>query len=164
MKKAIRHRPLDCICCKTLLVPKKVHRANTKNILLYYHVEIVACACLVQVLHKPLWHLGVCLSWTSRLGCASPRQAYALYKNKPPKKAKSQPCGTGRSRYTACESGPFFSHIGNAIFCPLFHRRFFSFFISTGESCFCLFDIEIAARVYLNMRFPIQIPTQHLFF
>ena len=28
----------------------------------------------------------------------SPRQAYALYKNKPPKKAKSQPCGTGRSR------------------------------------------------------------------
>lgn len=26
------------------------------------------------------------------------------------------------------ESGPFFSHIGNAIFCPLFHRRIFFFF------------------------------------
>lgn len=26
------------------------------------------------------------------------------------------------------ESSPFFSHIGNAIFCPLFHRRIFFFF------------------------------------
>ena len=26
------------------------------------------------------------------------------------------------------EPRPFFSHIGNAIFCPLFHRRIFSFF------------------------------------
>lgn len=62
------------------------------------------------------------------------------------------------------ESGPFFSHIGNAIFCPLFHRRIFSFFISTGEFCFCLFGVGITAWVYLNMRFPIQIPTQHSFF
>lgn len=27
------------------------------------------------------------------------------------------------------ESDPFFSHIGNAIFCPLFHRRIFFFFL-----------------------------------
>ena len=62
------------------------------------------------------------------------------------------------------ESGPFFSHIGNAIFCPLFHRRIFFFFISSCEICFCLFGVGIAARVYLNMRFPIQISTQHLLF
>jgi hypothetical protein len=62
------------------------------------------------------------------------------------------------------ESGPFFSHIGNAIFCPLFHRRIFFFFISSCEICFCLFGIEIPTWVYLNMRFPIQITTQHLFF
>lgn len=62
------------------------------------------------------------------------------------------------------ESGPFFSHIGNAIFCSLFHRRIFSFFISSCEICFCLFGIGIPARVYLNMRFHIQIPTQHSFF
>ena len=41
------------------------------------------------------------------------------------------------------ESGPFFSHIGNAIFCPLFHRRIFFFFISTGEFCFCLLGVGI---------------------
>ncbi len=62
------------------------------------------------------------------------------------------------------ESGPFFSHIGNAIFCPLFHRRIFSFFISTGEFCFYLFGVGIPARVYLNMRFPIQIHPQHSLF
>ena len=62
------------------------------------------------------------------------------------------------------ESGPFFSHIGNAIFCPLFHRRIFSFFISICEICFFLFGVGIATRVYLNMRFPIQISTQHLLF
>lgn len=61
-------------------------------------------------------------------------------------------------------SGPFFSHIGNAIFCPLFHRRIFSFFISTGEICFCLFVVAIPARVYLNMRFFIQISTQYSLF
>lgn len=49
-------------------------------------------------------------------------------------------------------------------FCPLFHRRIFFFFISSCEICFCLFGIEIPTWVYLNMRFPIQIPTQHLFF
>lgn len=62
------------------------------------------------------------------------------------------------------ESGPFFSHIGNAIFCPLFHRRIFSFLYQVAKSAFCLFGVGIAARVCLNMRFPIQISTQHLFF
>lgn len=38
------------------------------------------------------------LRFAGELRCASPRQAYALYENKPPKKAKSHPCGTGRSR------------------------------------------------------------------
>ena len=45
-------------------------------------------------------------------------------------------------------------------FCPLFHRRIFSFFISSCGICFCLFGVGIAARVYLNMRFSIQISTQ----
>lgn len=62
------------------------------------------------------------------------------------------------------ESGPFFSHIGNAFLCPLFHRRIFSFFISTGKICFCLFVVAIPARVYLNMHFFIQISTQYSLF
>ena len=49
-------------------------------------------------------------------------------------------------------------------FVLFFIGGFFFFFISSCEICFCLFGIEITARVYLNMRFPIQISTQHLLF
>ena len=34
------------------------------------------------------------------------------------------------------ESGPFFSHIGNTIFCPLFHGRIFSFLYQFAKSDF----------------------------
>lgn len=37
------------------------------------------------------------------------------------------------------ESGPFFSHIGNAIFCPLFHRRIFYLFLyQVAKSAFVI--------------------------
>lgn len=59
------------------------------------------------------------------------------------------------------ESGPFFSHIGNAIFFLLFID---GFFLSSCEICFCLFVVAIPARVYLNMHFFIQISTQYSLF
>ncbi len=34
------------------------------------------------------------------------------------------------------EPRPFFSHIGNAIFCPLFHRRIFSFLYQSAKFAF----------------------------
>ena len=49
-------------------------------------------------------------------------------------------------------------------FVLFFIGGFFLFLYQVAKSAFCLFGVGIAARVYLNMRFPIQIPTQHSFF
>ena len=72
----------------------KIHYDN--NLITLYLGYNISSIWLFFYIH--VWHLGVCLSFEQVGSLRSPRQAYALYKNKPPKKAKSQPCGTGRSR------------------------------------------------------------------
>ena len=59
------------------------------------------------------------------------------------------------------ESGPLFSHIGNAIFCPLFHRRIFHQ-KSTLVECVFSFPSEIKQYLLfpcLARRTPLHGPT-----
>ena len=74
------------------------------------------------------WHLGVCLSLNKsaryarrdkHTPCIKTNRLKRQNRSRAERAVRAKPLG---------ESGPFFSHIGNAIFCPLFHRRIFSFF------------------------------------
>ena len=62
------------------------------------------------------------------------------------------------------ESGPFFSHIGNAIFCPLFHRRIFSFLYQVAKSAFVFSVSEFPLEYTLICVFPFKFPLNIHFF
>lgn len=84
-------------------------------------------------------HLGVCLSLNKsaryarrdkHTPCIKTNRLKRQNRSRAERAVRAKPLG---------ESGPFFSHIGNAIFCLLFHRRICSFFISSCEICFLSF-------------------------
>ena len=63
------------------------------------------------------------------------------------------------------ESGPFFSHIGNAIFCPLFHRRiFFFFYIKLRNLLFVFSALELPLEYTLICVSPFKFPLNIYFF
>lgn len=62
------------------------------------------------------------------------------------------------------ESGPFFSHIGNAIFCPLFHRRIFFFLYQVAKFAFVFSASKSPLGFTLICVFPFKLPLNIYFF
>ena len=121
------------------------------------------CLPLTSITQTPL-ALRRMLVLNKSARCARRDKHTPCIKNKPPKRQNRSRAERAVRAKPLANRARFSRTSAMRFFVLFFIGGFFLFLYQVAKSAFCLFGVGIAARVYLNMRFPIQISTQHLFF